>query len=61
MIGEASIAQSAFAQAASGEKKAVTSGEQLKLKGVVLKRDGGTFVLRDEERAVHGGLPEQAP
>ena len=45
-----SLAQSAFAQAAGGEKRAVASGEQLKLKGVVLKRDGETLVLRDEER-----------
>jgi OOP family OmpA-OmpF porin len=44
------LSLAAFGEFKPGEKRVVKAGEDLDLKGVILSRDGETFVLRDLER-----------
>ncbi len=39
-----------FAEIPAGQKRTVAAGEDLEVKGVILRRDGETFVLRDAAR-----------
>jgi len=39
-----------YAEFKPGTKRTVAAGEELEIKGVILSRDGETFVLRDESR-----------
>jgi outer membrane protein OmpA-like peptidoglycan-associated protein len=39
-----------YSQFQPGQKRMITEGEELKVKGVILTRDGETFVLRDLSR-----------
>jgi OmpA-OmpF porin, OOP family len=41
---------SGYSQIQPGEKRTVPAGEELKIEGVILSRDGETFVLRDKLR-----------
>ena len=41
---------SGYSQFQPGEKRMITEGEELKVKGIILTRDGETFVLRDLSR-----------
>ena len=49
LIGMA-LPDSGYSQFQPGEKRNVAEGEKLKLKGVVLTRDGETFILRDRTK-----------
>jgi OmpA-OmpF porin, OOP family len=49
LIGVA-LPDSGYSQFQPGEKRNVAEGEKLKLKGVVLTRDGETFILRDRTK-----------
>ncbi len=49
LIGVA-LPDSGYSQFQPGEKRNVAEGEKLKLKGVVLTRDGETFILRDRSK-----------
>jgi hypothetical protein len=49
LIGVA-MPDSGYSQFQPGEKRNVAEGEKLKLKGVVLTRDGETFILRDRTK-----------
>jgi len=49
LIGVA-LPDSGYGQFQPGEKRNVAEGEKLKLKGVVLTRDGETFILRDRTK-----------
>jgi outer membrane protein OmpA-like peptidoglycan-associated protein len=44
------VPPSGYAQFKEGQKRAVADGEKLTVKGVILTRDGETFVLRDITR-----------
>jgi OmpA-OmpF porin, OOP family len=39
-----------YGEIPQGQKRAVTAGEELQVKGVILRRDGETFVMRDMEK-----------
>ena len=41
---------SGYSQFQPGQKRMITEGEELKVKGIILTRDGETFVLRDLAR-----------
>ena len=41
---------SGYSQITPGQKRTVAAGEEAKIKGVILSRDGETFVLRDMSR-----------
>ena len=42
---------SGYGQPGPGEKRVIPAGEEVKVKGVIISRDGETFVLRDMSRA----------
>jgi outer membrane protein OmpA-like peptidoglycan-associated protein len=49
LIGMA-LPESGYSQFAPGQQRNIKDGEKLKVKGVILTRDGETFVLRDMSR-----------
>ena len=44
------LPETGYSQFQPGQKRMITEGEELKVKGVILTRDGETFVLRDLSR-----------
>jgi hypothetical protein len=44
------LPETGYSQFQPGQKRYITNGEELKLKGVILTRDGETFVLRELSR-----------
>jgi outer membrane protein OmpA-like peptidoglycan-associated protein len=44
------LPETGYSQFQPGQKRNIAEGEKLKVKGVILTRDGETFVLRDQSR-----------
>ncbi len=45
------LSESGYAQFQAGQKRMIPAGESVKIKGVILSRDGETFILREITRA----------